>query len=364
MKNIASPSEGESKKRLMNAFGLEVPDRPPIIGGWLAAPDHIITLTGCTPDDYWENPFYWGLQAEKLLGSDGLVGVVEPVERGGYRIVDGRVVKERAKKTVEDVLEYSANLPEPASLPEDFNEDIAYQEFITEHLAKQAQCGELLWFKGDWDVIPKAIWYDVFGYESALIALAQHPDEYRKLIQFSAERARLRARLIARAIREGLHPPVIFTGEDLCGQRGPLVSPRFLRIEYFPLLEYAFEPLYEVGTKVVWHCDGDVRKILDDILSCGIRGLQGFQKECGMDLEWIVDLKTRDGDPLLIFGPISVTKTLPFGSPDDVRAEVQWAMDTCRDKTSLVIFTSNTINPDTPLENIRTLWQTVLESQW
>ena len=122
------------------------------------------------------------------------------------------------------------------------------------------------------------------------------------------------------------------TGEDICSQRGPMVSPKYLRKEYFPLLEYALEPLLEIDAKIVWHCDGDVRPILDDILSCGIGGLQGFQRECGMDLNWIADLKTREGDPLLIFGPISVTKTLPFGTPEDVRAEVKIG-----DGTSVVI---------------------------
>jgi len=81
-------------------------------------------------------------------------------------------------------------------------------------------------------------------------------------------------------------------------------------------------------------------------------------------LTWIPDLKTREGDPLLIFGPISVTKTLPFGTPEDVRAEVMTAMERCRDKASLVFFTSNTINPDVPLENIYALWNTVQESTW
>jgi len=174
----------------------------------------------------------------------------------------------------------------------------------------------------------------------------------------------LRARLIARAIQEGYHPRAIMTGEDICSQRGPMVSPKYLREEYFPLVEYALEPLLEVDAKIVWHCDGDVRPILDDILSCGIGGLQGFQRECGMDLAWIVDLKTREGEPLLIFGPISVTKTLPYGTPEDVRTEVKAAMDLCRDKASLVFFTSNTINPDVPLENIYALWNTVQESTW
>ena len=129
-------------------------------------------------------------------------------------------------------------------------------------------------------------------------------------------------------------------------------------------MEYTLEPLLEVGARIVWHCDGDYRRLLDDVLACGVAGLQGFQRECGMELEWIVDLRTRGGDPLIIFGPMSVTTTLPQGKPEDVRAEVGRAMDICRDKVSLVFFTSNTINPDVPLENVRAYWQTVLESAW
>ncbi len=170
--------------------------------------------------------------------------------------------------------------------------------------------------------------------------------------------------LHARAIGEGIHPRAILTGEDICTQRGPMVSPAYLRREYFPRLEYVLEPVVEAGAKVVWHCDGDWRPVLDDVLACGVGGLQGFQRECGMDLEWIMDRRTRDGDPLLIFGPMSVTTTLPHGTSEEVCAAVRWAMDVCRDKASLVFFTSNTITPDVPLENIQVFWQTVLESAW
>jgi len=183
-------------------------------------------------------------------------------------------------------------------------------------------------------------------------------------MRVSAERGRQHATLRARAIREGIHPRAILTGEDLCSQRGPMISPRFLRYEYWPLLEYAIEPLLEVGAVLVWHCDGTVQPILPDVLACGFGGLQGFQRECGMELEWIVNLRSRDGKPLLIFGPMSVTTTLPHGMPHDVRAEVRRAMQLCRDKASLVFFTSNTMNPDVPLENIRAYWEEVLGSAW
>jgi hypothetical protein len=351
-------------ERLVKAFDLELPDRPPILGGWLAAPEHIQTLTGCSEDEYWSNSFYWGLEAERILGSDGVVAIVEPVSRGDFRIIDGQVLEERAAYTVESLLAEIESNYDPEQLEADFDEEAAYAEFSAELTARQAQCGDILWCPANWQMLPKALWYHEFGYESALMALALYPDQYRRLIQYSAVRARQQCTLIARAIREGIHPRAMLTGEDLCSQQGPLVSPDYLRREYFPLFEYAWEPVLEVGAKMVWHCDGDYRPLLDDVLALGVGGLQGFQQECGMDLEWIVDLCTQKGDPLLIFGPMSVTTTLPLGTPEDVRNEVHRAIDLCRDKASLVFFSSNTINPDVPLENLQTLWQTVLESSW
>ena len=262
------------------------------------------------------------------------------------------------------VLDAIASYPEPEEEEAAFDAEAAYADYAAELRARQAQCGDLLWCPADWSIIPKALWYHEFGYEAALSTLALHPDRYRKLIRLAAVRGRQKATLIARAIREGLHPRALLTGEDICSQQGPMVSPKFLRREYFPLLEYVWEPLLDVGAKLVWHCDGDYRTLLDDVLACGVAGLQGFQRECGMDLEWIVERRTRDGDLLLIFGPLSVTETLPYGTPDDVCAEVHRAMAHCRDKASLVFFVSNTMNPDVPLENIRAYWQTVTESQW
>lgn len=346
-------------ERLACAFDLGTPDRPPILGGWLAAPNHIQALTGCSEDEYWSDPFYWGLEAERVLGSDGVVTIFVPITRGAYRCVDEHVIEERARYTINDVLAFIAEQPTVEEIEAAFDFEDAYRAFVAEHQARQAQCGEILWCPADWDMIPQALWYARFGYETALTTLALYPNEYRKLIQISAARGRQRARLRARAIREGIHPRAILTGEDICSQRGPLVSPEFLRREYFPLLRYTLEPLLEVGAKVVWHCDGDWRPLLDDVLACGVGGLQGFQRECGMKLEWIVQRRTRDGDPLLIFGPLEVTTTLPYGTPEEVRAEVKRAVDICRGQSTLVFFTSNTITPDVPLANIRAYWEAV-----
>jgi hypothetical protein len=273
-------------------------------------------------------------------------------------------MKNRAAHTLEAVLAQIEAMPEPEAVAADFDEEHEYARFVAGLTETRARCGDLLWCPADWGLIPKALWYHEYGYENALMIVAMHPEHARKLIRVSATRGRHRAILLARAIVEGIHPRAVLTGEDLCSQQGSMVAPQFLRREYFPLVEFALEPLLAAEARIVWHCDGDYRPLLDDILACGVAGLQGFQRECGMALEELVERRTRGGDPLLIFGPISVTTTLPHGTPDQVRAEVQGAIDLCRGRASLVFFTSNTINPDVPLENIRTLWRTVLSSTW
>ena len=145
----------------------------------------------------------------------------------------------------------------------EFDEESAYAGFVAELRTIQQQCGDMLWCPADFWMIPKALWYERFGYETALMLVGLYPDHVGRLIAYSAATGRQRALLRARAITEGLLPKAILTGEDLCSQQGPMVSPAFLRQNYWTLVEWAIEPLLAVGAKIVWHCDGNYRPLLD-----------------------------------------------------------------------------------------------------
>jgi hypothetical protein len=73
-----------------------------------------------------------------------------------------------------------------------------------------------------------------------------------------------------------------------------------------------------------------------------------------MDYERICRMKDREGRDLLIIAGSSVTRTLPHGTPADVKRELAWLVEH-GPKTGLFLGASSSIAPGTPYENIRTL---------
>ncbi|MBZ0286741.1 MAG: hypothetical protein K8I30_03935, partial [Anaerolineae bacterium] len=110
----------DSKTRLQSAITLQQPDRTPILGGWLAAPGYIQHLTGCSEYEYWFDPLHWSIEAEHILGSDGLVDIFKPIHRGEYRCVDGQVLEKRDSFDLDDVIAWIDSLPDALDLRENY----------------------------------------------------------------------------------------------------------------------------------------------------------------------------------------------------------------------------------------------------
>ncbi len=223
----------------------------------------------------------------------------------------------------------------------------------------QGRCGEMVWMPAGWRAGAKIAWYEPLGFENFFLIVRVYPDRAQKLLEIGGAQGRCQARLIARAVEEGIYPHATLLGEDICSQRGPMISVDFMEEHYAPQLRYALEPLLKVGCRPVWHSDGDVRPMMDFLVDSGIQGFQGFQPECGMVIDEIVQRRTREGEPLIIFGPLAVTTELPVCSPDEIEAKVRHAIDVCRGNAALVLFASNTICPDVPLENIKAMYRAV-----
>jgi hypothetical protein len=141
----------------------------------------------------------------------------------------------------------------------------------------------------------------------------------------------------------------------MADSRGTLVSIQSLDKLWFPHFVHALEPVLQSGLNLIWHCDGNLMAMVPRLLDCGIKGFQGFQYEDGMDYERICAMKARDGDNLIIVAGVSVTRTLPMGSPSDVKRELEFLVRH-GPKMGLFLSASSSVAPGVPWENMKMLW--------
>lgn len=146
---------------------------------------------------------------------------------------------------------------------------------------------------------------------------------------------------------------IILTGDDFGSQNGPLVSPgmwiRFLGQGFSDYVALARSH----GVKVMHHTCGSVRPIIPLMIERGLDVLQSIQPEAS-DMDPAV-LKRDFGDRIAFHGGISIQRTMPFGTPEDVRREVRAKMATLGEGGGYVLCTSHNIQADTTLENLEAL---------
>jgi hypothetical protein len=248
-------------------------------------------------------------------------------------------------------------LPEPDTIERAFNmeaEASSYARYLL-RLSDIAR-GQML-FIGDFGQADFMGGYG-WGYENYLSALALYPDHLERYYAYTGEMARLKNAAIALAIKRYGLPPFVYGGQDICFNDGPICSPETLDRLYWPHLVRAVKPLHEAGIRIVWHCDGDVRPILDTLIyRIGVAGFQGLQEETGCTLEHVAALRARDGRKLILWGSVSVTTTLPFGTEDDVRRDVERCFKVAAPGGGFVLASTSSILPETPLANIMALYE-------
>ena len=196
--------------------------------------------------------------------------------------------------------------------------------------------------------------YNAYGYENYFMAYALYPDVIERDFALQADYWELKNQATARIYEQNLLPPLNRLDFDMADSRGTLVDIKSLDKIWFPHFARALSPLLKTPLKMIWHCDGNLSQMVPRLIEVGISGFQGFQYEDGMDYERICRMKTRAGNSVIIIAGVSVTRTLPFGKPEDVQAQIKWLVEK-GPKTGLFIGGSSSIAPGVPWENMQTL---------
>jgi uroporphyrinogen decarboxylase len=151
-----------------------------------------------------------------------------------------------------------------------------------------------------------------------------------------------------------------FTADDIAGQNGLLMSLDMWETYLKPYHVRLNAAIHEFGVKVIYHTDGGAMEAVGGLIDMGIDVLQALQFSArGMDP---VALKRRFGDRLCFEGGVSVQTTLPFGTTDEVRAEVEHLIAVLGEGGGYILGPSHAIQAGTPPENIAAMFDTALSS--
>ena len=298
------------------------------------------------------DPYRAVIKAHKALGVDGMVSPFIPSQWDQVR--SGAILEEGFDNVEpEDLLTYANSLPDTEQeILQNFDAARAEREFREYFENAFARWDGIVPVPNYWDLGGHFPLYIQFGYIAFLSACALYPEAVGKIWWAKSLPSRERAKILVRIYREYDLVPLLFCGEDLCNNQGPMVAPELLRQHYFPTVRMITEPLVDAGIRLVHHCDGDMRPLLDDFIAGGFSGLQGFQYELGLDPYEFRKMRSLRGEELILFAGLSVSRTLPFGTPRDVRDEVDYFFDFTDGGRGLFLFTSNVTGFEVPPENI------------
>lgn len=154
---------------------------------------------------------------------------------------------------------------------------------------------------------------------------------------------------------------IVWIGDDYGHQNGLIINPKSLRKLFFPKLRKMCDLIHKYNAKVMLHSCGATRPIWPDLIDAGVDIYDTVQPEAqGMDPE---ELKLLFGNKICFHGTISLQKVLPFGTAADVAEYVTKRIQNVGRNGGLILAPANAFQPDTPLENILTMYKTVRESK-
>jgi uroporphyrinogen decarboxylase len=230
---------------------------------------------------------------------------------------------------LDDILEHFPSANYPGLLPDNPPEDGRYRV-------------------GHW-------WYNFFerhwslrGMSNALMDYYTNPEEVHRLFSALTD---FYIGVMKRMKAEGAD--AIYTTDDLGTQDGPFFSPEIFDEFYAPYYKREIEAAHEMDMHFWLHTCGDVDLHLPKLIDLGLDVIHPIQK-FAMSAE---DTVAKYGGKICFWGGFDVQQTIPFGTVEEVRAEVRQMFDTYSRPDGRFMFTlGNGATPDTPIPSLEALF--------
>jgi uroporphyrinogen-III decarboxylase len=212
-------------------------------------------------------------------------------------------------------------------------------------------------------IVMQGLWLPVLPgrtIEEHAIYLADCPELCREWNQLLT-RAVLQG--LEKQVKANLPPPVVIIWNDIAMKGGLIYPPDVLEEYLFPGLHEMCGILRSNGIKSVFHSDGDVSRVLDELIDCGIDGFNPLEISAGMKVS---DFFEKYGKKTALVGGMDAVDVLAFGTPESVAEAAKKLMREARESGGRLIIGSSSgqLDNSMPFENLMAYFNTVGEGEF
>ncbi|MGA1980462.1 MAG: uroporphyrinogen decarboxylase family protein [Sedimentisphaerales bacterium] len=194
--------------------------------------------------------------------------------------------------------------------------------------------------------------YTYTGMELFMTAIYDAPELVSQIMDCAARFSAY----IAQVFAENASAPILFMGEDIACDTGPIFSPKFIAEQALPRWRWISEPIRGKKFKFLFHTDGRYGELLQIIFGeFGADGLNPIERNGCND---IFEIRKQYPDKLL-FGNVCCAVTLPQGNTYDVEDETLELIEKIGPQGGILIGSSGEVGDCVPPENAVTMYETI-----
>ena len=190
--------------------------------------------------------------------------------------------------------------------------------------------------------------WQIRGYEQFLMDMIDRPAWAECLLERIYQNNLFVAKAAAKA---GVD--ILGTGDDVANQNAMMFSPDM----WSELIHKRWKSVWQEakainpGIKTWYHSDGNLIDIVPQMVEDGLDILNPLQPEC-LDIDAI---HRRFGSRLTFDGCIGTQTTMPFGTPQQVKARVKEVIEKYGSEGGLIIAPTHVLEPEVPIANIEAM---------
>jgi uroporphyrinogen decarboxylase len=152
---------------------------------------------------------------------------------------------------------------------------------------------------------------------------------------------------------------LVFMGEDLGTQRGPLIGIDMYRRIIRPRHQKIVDLAKAFGLPVMIHTCGSTSWAFEDFIEMGIDVIDTVQPEAANMAP--AYLKKTFGDRLAFHGMISTAGPVAFGTPEDVKCNVRETLEIMMPGGGYCLAPTHQLQDNSPTENVVAMYAAAME---